>query len=528
MSALGLILIVAALGCAVSRFTGMPLVPLYLIGGWLLGASGIHGTEEIATEALQLGVAVLVFLAGAELNPQRLRSGTRRILILTLLPMAATAGAVFLWARFHEVATPAAIDIACALAGSSTIVALRQLRRLSQTLEPFGRLVTAIQIVQDFLLIGVLVVLHAFPGGWNAVPSIIGGTLLLLGAAQILQSTIIPWVVATLRPGEETLLMLMLAMLFSLVGASSFFGLPLVVGAFAAGISISRFPTSGLLRVQIAALGDFFTALFFVVLGYFADIPDISQWPLAVGLIAIIVIGRPLITAILARRCGLTARPAIECGLLTGQAGEIGLVIALAALGAGHIEAETFGLVALVTAISMMPTPFLATERVTSWILHTLPIRRRTKAHLRTRGHVIMLGFGAAGRWVLKELSDAGHTVVVVDDDPAIVSQLEEMNVRCVLGCGSEKHVLDAAGAHHAKAILCSMRRVTDAESVLRLVHGIPILARVFEASDAERVRTLGGIPVMNSLASAQRFINWLDSGTDSSHKENPAPTTVT
>lgn len=511
MTALGLILAVAAMGCAVSRLTGMPLLPLYLIGGWLLGVSGIHGTEEIATEALQLGVAVLVFLAGAELNPQRLRGGITRVLFLTLVPMAATATAVFFWAKYNSVSTPASLDIACALAGSSTIVALRQLRRLSQTLEPFGRLVTAVQIVQDFILFGVLVVLDVLPEGWMAVALALASSLILLGAAYVLQSTVIPWVVSTLHPGEETLLMLMLAMLFSFVGVASFLGLPIVVGAFAAGVAISRFPTNGLLRVQIAALGDFFTALFFVVLGYFADIPDLSHLPLAAGLVGIIVIGRPVLSSVLARKCGLTARPAIDSGLLLGQAGEIGLVIALAALEAGHIDAPTFGLVALVTALSMMPTPFLATERTTSWLLHTLPIRRRSLRQLRTRGHVLMLGFGAAGRWVLKELSEAGHKVVVVDDDPAVIAQLEKMDVRCILGCGSERHVLDAAGASHAKAILCSMRRVSDAENVLRIVHGIPILARVFETADAERVRKLGGIPVLNSSASARRFIDWLD-----------------
>lgn len=527
MTALGLILAVAALGCAVSRLTGMPLVPLYLIGGWVLGASGIQDTGEIATEALQLGVAVLVFLAGAELNPQRLRGGATRILLLTIVPMAATAGAVFLWSKSNAVPTPAAIDIAWALAGSSTIVALRQLRRLSLTLEPFGRLVTTVQIVQDFILFGVLVVLHAMPGGWSEVPLALGFSLLLLGCAQLLQSHGIPWVLSRLHPGEETLLMLMLAMLFSFVGIASFFGLPLVVGAFCAGVAISRFPTNGLLRVQIAALGDFFTALFFVILGYFADIPDISQLPFAAGLVGIIVIGRPVISAFLARKCGLTARPAIESGLLLGQAGEIGLVIALAALDAGHIDSPTFGLVAMVTALSMMPTPFIATERTTSWILHTLPIRRRTLSQLRSRGHILMLGFGAAGRWVLKELTEAGHKVVVVDDDPAVIAQLEKMDVRCVLGCGSERHVLDAACVDHAKAILCSMRRVTDAESVLRLVHGIPVLARVFEAADAERVRKLGGIPVMNSIASARRFIDWLDTeGNPSRHKTPPTSAT--
>ncbi len=522
MTAIGIILFVAALGCAVSRLTGMPLIPLYLIGGWVLGFAQLDTDTEITAGALQLGVAMLMFLAGAELNPQRLRSGPLPVLSLTLLPMVATAIAVFLWSTYNGIDATTATIIACALAGSSTIVALRQLRRLSQTLEPFGRLVTAVQIVQDFLLVGLLVLLHAVHGGWQGAPAAIAGSLLLLGASRLLQSFIIPWVVSTLRPSEETLLILMLAMLFSLVGTASFFGLPLVVGAFAAGIAISRFPTSGLLRVQIAGLSDFFTALFFVVLGYFSSVPDFSKWPLATGLVAIIVIGRPLLASLIARKCGLTARPAIECGLLLGQAGEIGLVIALTSLESGQIDPQTFGLVAMVAAISMMPTPFLATGHVTSWILHALPIRRRTNAKLRARGHIVMLGFGAAGRWVLKELTTAGHKVVVVDDDPAVVSQLEQMDIRCVLGCGSERHVLDAAGAGHAKAILCSMRRVADAEKVLQRVHGIPILARVFEASDAERVRKLGGIPIMNSIASARRFIEWLDA------EENPPPPPAT
>ena len=217
MTALGLILAVAALGCAVSRLTGMPLIPLYLIGGWLLGATGVHGTDEIATEALQLGVAVLVFLAGAELNPQRLRGGNARVLLLTLFPMAATAAAVFFWTKLNNTPTQASIDIACALAGSSTIVAMRQLRRLSQTLEPFGRLVTVVQIAQDFILFGVLVFLHAMPGGWNTIALDFGYSLVLLAAAYVLQSALIPWLVSKLHPGEETLLMLMLAMLFSFV-----------------------------------------------------------------------------------------------------------------------------------------------------------------------------------------------------------------------------------------------------------------------------------------------------------------------
>ena len=72
----------------------------------------------------------------------------------TVLPTAGT------WRDIH---------FAAALAGSSTIVAIRQLRQLRQTREPFGRLVVSVQLLQDFLLVGMLVLVSAWPQGWVAL-----------------------------------------------------------------------------------------------------------------------------------------------------------------------------------------------------------------------------------------------------------------------------------------------------------------------------------------------------------------------
>ena len=54
------------------------------------------------------------------------------------------------------------------------------------------------------------------------------------------------------------------------------------------------------------------------------------------------------------------------------------------------------------------------------------------------------------------------------------------------------------------------MRRVSDSLSVLRHVEGVPVVARVFDEGDAERIRAAGGTPVVNSIAAADTFMEWL------------------
>jgi Kef-type K+ transport system membrane component KefB len=255
--------------------------------------------------------------------------------------------------------------------------------------------VISVQLLQDFLLVGMLVLVSAWPQGWIASLFAIGKSTALLGLAVILQTTIVPRVLAKTRLGDETLLMLMLSLLFAFGGAAAALGLPLVVGAFLAGLSISRFPANGLLRVQLAALGDFFFAIFFVTLGYIAGLPAADSLPEAAGLVLIVVLLRPLVVTFLARTLGLSVRPAVESSLLLGQAGELGLVIGLVGLGNGSLDAPEFSLLAAVVAFTMMLTPFLATDKITSWLLHLLP-RRHPPAPGSFTGQGRVLGAGGA------------------------------------------------------------------------------------------------------------------------------------
>ncbi len=124
---------------------------------------------------------------------------------------------------------------------------------------------------------------------------------------------------------------------------------------------------------------------------------------------------------------------------------------------------------------------------------------------------MLILGFGSAGMWTIKPLLAQGEKILVVDDDAVVCRALAKEGIPFLRGDGAEVEVLQKSGARKAKLVIASMRRVGDALTVLKHVEGVPVIARVFEESDAEKVISAGGVPVMNSHAAADTFMAWLE-----------------
>jgi Trk K+ transport system NAD-binding subunit len=156
-------------------------------------------------------------------------------------------------------------------------------------------------------------------------------------------------------------------------------------------------------------------------------------------------------------------------------------------------------------------TPLLANDRVTQWLLKFHPFRNRHHIEETWKGHVLVLGFGSAGDYVIHPFLETGDTVVVVDEDPAVIAKLQSKGkVVAIRGDGADRALLDQLHARQAKLILAAMRRPEEAEGVIQFVSGCtPVFARVFDPKDADRIRQLGGTPILNSMASAEAFLEW-------------------
>ncbi len=507
-----LLLLAAALAHALARASGIPATPLLVGAGIALGATGLLGDKsQLVRDALLLGAMFLVFLTGTELDPKRV--GTQRNLAIRVGVMQFFSFGVlgFVLSRLLAFDTVAALQMALALAASSTLVVVRVLQRQQRFYEPVGRLVLGVLLVQDLLVILMASVLANVHEGAGGVLLALGKMSALVALTFVLVRWVTPFVVLKLNLDEESLLLVVLGILFTFAGMARALDLPLVVGAFLAGVALANFPVNGLLRGLLSSLGEFFLAIFFVALGATLILPGPRELLLTVVLSLSVLILTPILVTGLVERAGMTARTGLDAGIMLAQTSEMSLIVGLLAAERGLIDEGALSVIALVTVVTMIATPFLATDEVVLQLLRLHPSRRASKraVHAPPERHTLLLGCGERGHALLDALALKGQTVVVVDDDPAVIAELEGRGVHALRGDGADPHVLEAAGVRRAALVISTLRRPIDAKLVLSLTGNVPVFIRVFDDEEAERVVQDGGIPVREAEAAAGRFLDW-------------------
>jgi Kef-type K+ transport system membrane component KefB len=511
MSGLAILLVGGALGLGVAKWLSLPSIPLLLVTGVVLSAAGLLPATDLLADMLILGLTVLVFVAGVELNPRRvgrqrdvaLRVGVAQFTVLATLGIVASLALGFTLSE--------SMYLALALTASSTLVVVRILRQRKQLFEPFGRLVIGVLLLQDLFVILLIPVVMELPNGAMAAVTGFLGALALTGLALVSLRWVTPFLLTRLELDDEGILLTTLAFLFIYIGLAELLGLPLVAGAFLAGVSLSSFPVSGVVRGQLNSLSDFFLAIFFTALGGILVIPSMVGLFQTAVLILLVLLATPPLVTFVAERAGLSARPSIESGLLLAQTSEFSLVVGLQALAMGHIDQEIFSIIALITVTTMILTPFIATDAMTWRLMSFHPMRRLKAADVGTEGHILLLGCGDSGMPLLETLLSSGHDVLVIDDDPAVIERLREGDVASIRGDGADIALLRRAGADRARIITSTLRRPQDNRRLLEFARGVPILIRVFDEADAEWIRELGGTPVLASHVAADSLLRWFD-----------------
>ena len=127
MTSMTILLVAAAIAFGLSKWMHLPVIPLLMLAGvglrMLADAGGIDVPAELLSEMVELGLAVLVFTAGAELSPRRMRGRTHRHRRrLAILPPR-TRRCADRTSLGHDLMT--AFYLGCALSASSTLVVVR-------------------------------------------------------------------------------------------------------------------------------------------------------------------------------------------------------------------------------------------------------------------------------------------------------------------------------------------------------------------------------------------------------------------
>ena len=267
----------------------LPSVVLEIVAGIVVGPSVLGWVEvDEAVEVIALlGLAFVLFLAGLEIEFEKLRG---RVLRLTLLGFAisfAVALVVSLGLSAADlVDTP--LLVAIILCSTSLGVLVPVLKDSGQLATNFGQLIIAAASIADF---GAIILLSIFFSGEGGT----GSTLLLLGALFALAATVFFAVKSAersrrlredlLRLQDTTAQIRIRASLVLLVGFAALaesLGLEVILGAFIAGAIVSlvdrdQAMTHPEFRRKLEAVGfGFFIPAFFVTSGVRFDLDALT------------------------------------------------------------------------------------------------------------------------------------------------------------------------------------------------------------------------------------------------------------
>lgn len=493
---LAALVVVAAVAHFVATRLHGPPEGLFILAG-ALARPVLRVDVELLVAVLFLSVAFVLFGAGVNLNVGRF---TR----MTLLPLLAfgLGGALAgggLGAAVAWLAGWSLTDVgfaAVAVGFSSTILALRTLALRGEMADAHGRLLVGALLVQDVIA---LLLLAATPGvgpqqAGEFGPSIrLAATVALAVAAVVVGRALTGERAWRWMPDAESRALGGVGLLFAFMLVATRLGVPSATGAFLAGIAAAAFPANVRFRPVVRASREFFSPLFFVGLGAFVPFPAAEDAPLVMAFLAVILVAKPMLLALIARVAGYPPRASADAGVLAAPASEFALIILLSALLAGVLAPREGGILLTAVAGSML-VGSLAPRGIARAVAAVMP-RGGPPPAVPSEGHVVVLGVGETGRAFVAAARHVGLDVAVLDVDPTALAAVPA-DVPRAQGEAADVDALRAVRAHRAAAVV-SLVRDDDAaaRAMLRLarerVHPL-LVARVHDDDVAARLTAVG------------------------------------
>ncbi len=478
----------------------------YLVAGAVVGPQVLHlvGDAEAKIGVAELGITLLLFIVGLELNPARLWALKKEIFGLGLLQVLAcglaVTGVVWLATRFSG---SAALVLGLPLALSSTAQVLPMLQSAGRLRTPFGERAFSILLFQDLSivpLITLVAVLSRNPADAGGPP----GWLLLLYTVAAVAGLVLAGRFL-LRPlfriigdlGERE--MFVFAALFTVVAAAAIMealGLSTALGAFVAGVMLADSPYRHELEADVEPFRSILLGLFFLAVGMMLDLHAIAERPFfVIGMACALIATKALIIFGIGMAFRMKWRAALALGLLLSQGGEFGFVLFAQAQHAFLIAPEAASLFGAIVTLSMATTPFLM--RVTQRIRAEPIVAGDRDGPTADGANALIVGYGRFGQTVAQMLIAQGVPVTLIDTDIEMIDVAGEFGAKVYYGDGTRMDLLRQAGAGEAELILFCMDGDQLSPDLIEGVHeAFPAASIYVRAYDRRAVIKLKGAAV--------------------------------
>jgi Kef-type K+ transport system membrane component KefB len=372
---LSVILLSAKLAGYLSVRLGQPSVLGELLVGILLGPSVIDllhfpfidpALAHTIAELGELGVLLLMFIAGLELHLDELTRNTRvaayggflGVLVPTLLGWGA--------GRLFGMDNAVSIFLGLTLGATSVSISAQTLMELKVLRSRVGLSLLGAAVFDDILVILSLSIFLAIESGTGSV----GGVLWILVrmiAFLVLSVAfgwwVLPWLmrrVAHLPISQGVLTLALVVMLAYGLAAELMGGMAAITGAFIAGLMMARSGERERVEHGVHALAyGLFVPIFFINIGLSVNARSLQTEMLIFALIITItaIFGKWLGAGVGARLGGLSLRESVQLGAGMVSRGEVGLIVASVGINEGLVSPDEFSAVVVMVLITTLVTP---------------------------------------------------------------------------------------------------------------------------------------------------------------------------
>lgn len=476
---------------------GLGSVVGYLAAGVVLGPFGLKLIEagKDVLHVAELGVVLLLFVIGLELDPKKLWRMKRDIFGLGTGQVVLTGVTFFGIASLAGLPTGAALVAGFGMALSSTAFALQILQERGQLSSAYGQRAFGILLLQDIAIVPLLAMVSILAPGETGEggPGILAEAAKTLGAvaAVILAGRYLASPLFLFLAGSRAREVMLTAALLVALGSADLMhtvGLSMAMGAFLAGVLLAESSFKHTLEADIEPFRSLLMGLFFIAVGMSLDFTVLGNHlaEVLVGVIVVMLVKGGYLWG-LTRVTGSSNSDALRVAVTLPQGGEFAFVLFTAAIGSQVLDYQYANILSAIVIISMLMTPLacLGLDAIAGRMKARGSENPAIETFEEAMPTVLVIGFGRFGMMVAQILTSEGLEITAIDNRPDRIAYARKLGYKVYYGDATRADVLAAAGAGKAALIaMCIENDRVMSRSIELLREGFPKAALFCRATD--------------------------------------------
>ena len=479
---LGILLGAAAILSVLFRFIKQSPIIAFIAVGIIVSmfSDHIHIPEEMMELFTELGIILLLFMAGLEMNfgsllkrwKVVLSNGFGQIILNTL------AGALLGFMLLDIKTVPAMIFFGLCLTFSSTIIVISLLKSKREMESYHGQIILGIMVLQDITAVMSLVVLKSMSGEGSlltAVGIVLLKLIALIGILYILARFVLTHVFKYLAQAKELLFLGSLGWVLGIAAICEAVKFSPEIGAFMAGAALSFLPYRLEVQDKVEPMKDFGVILFFLALGFNLNLDRgaLSLIAPVAATAALVLFGTPLIMSLIGYLTRAKGRPTFYMGAIINQISEFSLILATLCLRAKVFNNRTFLLVTLATVVTMFFSSFghQFMEKLYGLFAQTLSFLDKRSPKIpgtveELEGHVVVIKYNELAERFIDYYASIKKQVLLIDIDPEVYELVpkKHKNLICMYADIFDPDTWEEANFSKADAIISCMIQGQEAE----------------------------------------------------------------